>query len=186
VNRDDVIAGALDIVAERGHDELSIRGLARELGVSAPALYEYIESRDELLRSLAQHGYDGLRERWERISGTEREWLVESGVAYVAFAVDEPGLFTLMHRFSPGAILGEPGIEHPAASALFDDGIGHIKTAIAAGELRDDDPLDIAMALWAAAHGVASVSLLMPDRRGAEALARRVVEALLDGFRPMP
>ncbi len=185
MNREDVIVGALAVVAAHGHDALSIRGLARELGVSAPALYEYIDSRDELLRTLAQRGYDGLRARWNEIEGTEREWLVETGVAYVTFAVDEPGLFTVMHRFSPGAIFGEPGIEHPAASALFDEGIGHIEAAIESGEIRDDEPLDIAMALWAAAHGVASVSLLVPDMENPEALARRVVEALLDGLRPV-
>ena len=184
MNRDEIIERALTIVEADGADELSMRGLARDLGVSAPALYEHIESRDDLLRAIAQHGYGELGARWEEIDGTATEWLLATGRAYVAFAVDHPALFTLMHRFSPGAILGDPGIEHPAATALFDEGLNHVRAAIEAGELRPDDPLDIAFALWAAAHGVATVSIMIPGTDDATDLADRVIGGLLAGLRP--
>jgi AcrR family transcriptional regulator len=184
VNRDDIIEQALTIIEADGHDGLTMRGLARALGVSAPALYEYIESRDDLLRALAQRGYGELGSRWEDIDGTATEWLLATGRAYVAFAVDHPRLFTLMHRFSPGAILGDPGIEHPAATALFDEGLAHVQAAIDAGELRTDEPLDIAFSLWAAAHGVATVAIMLPGTDDATDLADRVIGGLLEGLRP--
>lgn len=184
MNLDEIVDGAMTVVERGGYDAVSMRGLARDLGVSAPALYEHIESRDQLLRLLAQQGYDQLHARWDLIAGTPLEWLLETGLAYVSFAVERPGLFMLMHRFSPGAIIGDPGIEHPAASALFDEGIDHIRAAIAAGDLRDDDPLDIAVALWAAAHGVAMVAIMTQGLGEPMELASRVVGGLLAGLRP--
>ena len=184
MNLDDIVERALAIVEAEGHDALSMRGLARDLGVSAPALYEHIESRDDLLRALAQHGFGELGSRWEDIDGDTTEWLLATGRAYVAFAVDHPRLFTLMHRFSPGAILGDPGVEHPAATALFDEGLAHVQAAIDAGELRPDEPLDIAFSLWAAAHGVATVAIMIPGTDDATDLADRVIGGLLAGLAP--
>ena len=184
MNRDDIVERALMIVEADGQDSLSMRGLARDLGVSAPALYEHIESRDDLLRALAQDGFGQLRARWEEIDGTAVEWLLATGQAYVAFAVEHPALFTLMHRFSPGAILGDPDIEHPAATALFEEGIAHVQAAIDAGELRPDEPLNISFALWAAAHGVATVAIMIPGLDDATDLADRVIGGLLAGLRP--
>ena len=185
MNQDDVVAAALDVLESSGSDELSIRGLARVLGVSAPALYEHIDSKDHLMRIVAQHGYDELSARWAHIDGPPLQWLLDTGRAYVDFAVERPALFTLMLRFSPDAIVVDPDVSHRAASALFDEGIDHIRSAIDAGDLRDDDPLDIAIALWAAAHGVATVALMTPGTSDVSAITDRVVGGLLAGLRPL-
>ena len=184
MHRDEIVDRALSVLEEEGEPSLSMRGLARDLGVSAPALYEYIESRDDLLRLLAQRGYDDLAERWQEIDGPPIKWLVETGQAYVAFAVDRPDLFTLMHRFAPEAIIGDPGIEHPAATLLFEEGLSQIRKAVDQGDLRSDDPLDVAVALWAAAHGVATVAIMTPDLVDHRALADRVLGGLLASWRP--
>ncbi|MEL7209240.1 MAG: TetR/AcrR family transcriptional regulator [Actinomycetota bacterium] len=184
MNQDQIIQQALALIETDGHDDLSLRGLARELGVSAPALYEHVDSKDHLLRLVAQNGYDELGERWGAIEGSPRDWLLDTGRAYVCFAVERPALFALMHRYSPAAIVGDPGVQHPAASTLFDEGLDHIRAAIEAGDLRDDDPLDIAIALWSAAHGVATVSVMIPDPDDPLALADRVIGGLLDGLKP--
>ena len=183
MNQDEIVAQALVMVEASGHDDLSLRGLAGELGVSAPALYEYIDSKEHLLRLVAQHGYDELAEGWKEIDGPPIEWLLGTGRVYVSFAVERPGLFALMHRFSPAAILGDPDVQHPAATALFDEGIARIQNAIDDGDLRPDDPVDIAIALWAAAHGVATVAIMTPDLSESGALAERVIGGLLDGLR---
>ena len=182
MNREDILDRALAIVEADGAEGLSMRGLGRDLGVSAPALYEHVESKEALLRTLAQRGFDEMSARWPDADCPPMQWLAETGRTYVRFAVENPALFTLMHRFSPGAIVGDPGIELPAASTLFDAGIDHIQAAIDSGDLRADDPLDIALALWAAAHGVATVSILVPDFDDPEALADRVVGGLLAGL----
>ncbi|GAA4611176.1 TetR/AcrR family transcriptional regulator [Saccharopolyspora hordei] len=40
------------LLVERGSDAVSLRAIARELGITAPALYRYYESREDLLRQL--------------------------------------------------------------------------------------------------------------------------------------
>ena len=184
MDRDQIVDRALTLVETEGDTALSIRGLARDLEVSAPALYEYIESRDDLLRLLAKRGFDELATRWQSIDGPPVDWLLQTGRAYVDYAVEHPNLFTLMHRFAPEAIIGDPGVEHPAATVLFDEGLVQIRAATAAGDLRDDEPLDLAIALWAAAHGVATVAIMTPGMQGADALADRVIGGLLSGLRP--
>ncbi|MEV0298698.1 TetR/AcrR family transcriptional regulator [Nocardia sp. NPDC050710] len=40
------------LLAEQGPDAVTLRAIARELGITAPALYRYYKSRDDLLESL--------------------------------------------------------------------------------------------------------------------------------------
>ena len=58
--RRDVKAVALDQVASGGTGAVSVNAIARELGVSGPALYRYFASRDELLSELAVDAYHDL------------------------------------------------------------------------------------------------------------------------------
>ena len=54
LERDGVVRVALRLLDERGLDGLSLRRLAAELGVKAPALYWYFESKQELLDEMAE------------------------------------------------------------------------------------------------------------------------------------
>ncbi|WP_433048745.1 TetR/AcrR family transcriptional regulator C-terminal domain-containing protein [Dactylosporangium sp. CS-033363] len=54
LDRERVIAAAIDLLDEAGLDGLSLRRLARELGVQAPALYWHFKNKQELLDQLAE------------------------------------------------------------------------------------------------------------------------------------
>ena len=47
--RDDVVQAAAGIAEEVGLEAVTMRGVAERLGVSMPALYKHVQSRDELL-----------------------------------------------------------------------------------------------------------------------------------------
>jgi TetR/AcrR family transcriptional regulator, tetracycline repressor protein len=49
LSRDDVLQAGLGVVADDGLDALSITSVARVLGVSGPAVYHYVESKDDLV-----------------------------------------------------------------------------------------------------------------------------------------
>ena len=54
---------ALEILREHGDAAISLRALAKQIGVSAPALYRHFVDRDSLLAELAITGFSALRER---------------------------------------------------------------------------------------------------------------------------
>ncbi|MGY1630117.1 TetR/AcrR family transcriptional regulator [Geodermatophilus sp. SYSU D01186] len=75
-------------LAEVGAAALSLRAVARELGMASSALYRYFPSRDDLLTRLIIDGYDALgaaaeaaddpaaapRERWLAVCRAVRAW----------------------------------------------------------------------------------------------------------------
>jgi len=58
--RDEIMGAALRQLADGGPQALSINAIAKELGVSGPALYRYFNGRDDLLTELAVDAYDDL------------------------------------------------------------------------------------------------------------------------------
>lgn len=57
LNRDTIVKAALDIIDSKGLESLSMRYLAKYLGVSAGALYPYVGSKEELTRALIDEAF---------------------------------------------------------------------------------------------------------------------------------
>ncbi|GLZ45062.1 TetR family transcriptional regulator [Actinomycetospora sp. NBRC 106375] len=62
LTRDDVVDAAVDLLAEVGLEGLSLRRLARELGVSAPTLYWHVADKRTLLDHVAERL---LADQWQ-------------------------------------------------------------------------------------------------------------------------
>ncbi len=60
-----ILDAALRQLAETGADGLSVRGVARELGMASSAIYRHIPSRDALLTDLIIEGYESLGQEAE-------------------------------------------------------------------------------------------------------------------------
>lgn len=57
---DQIKTAALDQLQTHGAEGLSLRAVARAVGLSAPGMYRYFDSRDDLLTALITEGYDDL------------------------------------------------------------------------------------------------------------------------------
>ncbi len=184
LRRDAIVARAVEIVDDGGPDALSLRALARDLGVSAPALYDHIRSKDDLLRLVAGAGYAELASRWVSLDPTDAEaWIRASSHAYVAFALERPGLFALMFRFRPAFVEGPGEVEDPAATAVFEVALGVVERASVEGGLRAAPPLELALGIWAAMHGVATVLSMSPELNQALWMVDLVIDGLLAGWK---
>jgi hypothetical protein len=84
--------------------------------------------------------------------------------------------------FRPNAIAIEADNELGAATDVFEAAQADVRLAIADGALADRDPVQLSLTLWAAVHGVATVSIVAPTV--AEAVAADVVDAMLAGLQP--
>ena len=91
-----VLAAAAEVIARDGVDQLNLRSLTAEIGVSHTAPRHHFGSREGVFTALACEGYDLLADALEDAAANGDFAAV--GVAYVLFAVQNPGHFAVMHR----------------------------------------------------------------------------------------
>ncbi|MEC4019064.1 TetR/AcrR family transcriptional regulator [Streptomyces sp. H27-D2] len=127
-------------LAAEGAAKLSLRAVARELGMASSALYRYFPSREELLTALIVDAYDALGEAAERALATAdrtdpaARWLAVCR-AVRHWALDRPHEYALIYG-SP-----VPGYTAPAETIAPASRVGHAlisvaRDAHAAGVLR--------------------------------------------------
>ncbi|MEI8080259.1 MAG: TetR/AcrR family transcriptional regulator [Actinomycetes bacterium] len=181
LNRAAVVMAARDIVVADGLEGLSLRRIAADLGVTAPALYAYVDDKVDLLRGVAELEFERLADRFDAIDTPDPLARIrEQAVAYVNHALEDPALFRVMFLFRPDWAQQPSVDELPAATKTFALGASAIDAAMASGALRSADPLLVAISVWAAAHGAASV-LLAGINLGAE-YESQVVATVIDNL----
>jgi AcrR family transcriptional regulator len=139
--RDDVKRVALSQLAASGPDGLSINAIAKELGVSGPALYRYFAGREELLTELIADAYDDLA---DALTGSRD--LDESARRYRAWALKQPHRYRLL--FGPPL----PGYD------------AHAERLVTAARRSMEVLLqfvgaDEAVVLWSRLHGFVSLEI---------------------------
>ena len=70
LSRELLVGRARAIVERDGAEAVTLRGLARDLGVTAPALYAYVDDKHDLLAAVATEHFDRLVSRFEAIDET--------------------------------------------------------------------------------------------------------------------
>src|SRR4051812_23042063 len=60
------------VLVEQGPDGLALRAVAREMGMTAPALYRYFDSREDLIEAVVADLYDELTHELERAIADSR------------------------------------------------------------------------------------------------------------------
>lgn len=160
--RMDILRAAREIIAEEGAGALSIRGIARRIGYSAPALYEYFSGKEAIAEALFVSGFERLREAMEAVERAEPDpeaRMRAMGAAYRRFAYTYPQEYQLMFsrpvpEFKPSDDLLE-NTAIPAFAPLQ----RAVAAGIAAGLFREGNPRDAATVAWATMHGLVSLDL---------------------------
>ncbi|KRD02200.1 MULTISPECIES: TetR/AcrR family transcriptional regulator [unclassified Streptomyces] len=128
-------------LASEGAAKLSLRAVARELGMVSSALYRYFPSRDDLLTALIIDAYDSLGESAEAahtaVAGAEplERWIAV-GEAVRAWALAHPHEYALIYG-SPVPGYSAPQSTVPAAARVGRLLIGIVRDA------RREDRLDV-------------------------------------------
>ena len=99
MERDILRIGREHLVAS-GPGGLSLRAVARDLGVVSSAVYRYVRSRDELLTLLVVDAYTELADAVDAAvadAGDPRDRMVAAGTAMRRWAVAEPARWALLY-----------------------------------------------------------------------------------------
>jgi AcrR family transcriptional regulator len=158
--RDEILKAACDLLVTGGLDALSMRKLATQLGVTAPALYRHYASKEAVLvdvvgeafKVFAQYLYRAVEGRApvERFSLTGR--------SYLAFALEHPQYYSLLHAAHD--IMGRDALPHEAtdhACAVGQFMVDRVREGMECGMLKPGPPETVARTIWAHAHGLVSI-----------------------------
>jgi len=123
-----LLDATLSIVASDGTTELSLRAVARRVGVSPQATYNHFRDRAALLCAAAEEGLKelarNLREARDGVHGPE-ERLLAIGIAYVTFASSHAAHFRLLSAPDLAAQLEDPGV-----SSAYQEAFGVVLSAV--------------------------------------------------------
>lgn len=174
------------MLAERGVDGLSLRELAREVGVSHGAPRRHFPDKQALLDGLAEEGYDELGRRLDAaLAGAEgdiAERLVIFARVYVQFAVEHRALIGLMHRPKSGS-RGER--LQQANDKAFAGPVRLLAEARSRGDIDPDTSGRVDMTFLALLQGLTVLAATgMNGDRPLDVLVSETVETLLSGLRP--
>jgi AcrR family transcriptional regulator len=140
----EILEAAWEIVRTEGLAALSLRDLARKVGMQAPSLYQYFGSKHAIYDAMFAQGYrDLLAARIERPAPAGiNDWLKDRARFFIQFCVDDPARYQLLfQRTIPGF---EPsGESYALAVEALDEG----RQALAAVGLTEPRHLDLWTAL---------------------------------------
>ncbi|MEU1116435.1 MULTISPECIES: TetR/AcrR family transcriptional regulator [unclassified Streptomyces] len=103
----EIVGAAESHIVEHGPHALSLRAVARDLGMTVQALYHYFPSRDDLVTALVTKAYDDLADAVQAATAaatattapdpSEPPGMVVAAEGYRRWAIDHPERFQLLY-----------------------------------------------------------------------------------------
>lgn len=187
--RQALIKAARDTLRE-GTNQLSVRAIARRVGVSHASAYYHFKDKTALIAAVAVVAFGELGEATAAVrkeTATPLESLKALASAYVTFALENPQEFRLMYL--PELRSDEVRTEVETAGRVgYERMTTLVSTLQNQGYLKKGDPEQLTISLWATVHGLATLMIDGPLYRnaqtaqGREALVSSAVEHLLFGL----
>ncbi|MBD0418897.1 TetR/AcrR family transcriptional regulator [Streptomyces sp. NPDC052309] len=181
-----LLAAAEHTLRERGAGSLSLRELAREVGVSHAAPGRHFKDKQALLNALALDGYDRLGQALDAADDPAlalEPRLTALARAYLGFAIDNAELLELMY-----ARKHDPDASEQMAAAV-ERTVGKLAQVVAdaqkRGEIIAGAPEELNLVTGATLHGMAAFiagGMLTPE--AALAGVETLVHHLLHGLKP--
>jgi AcrR family transcriptional regulator len=176
----DIVSGALALIDRTGSDEaVTLRAVAREVGIAAPSIYAHFPDRQAILMAAVVRIFDELAAAITRgidLAGADPVDRLTSGCqAYVAFGLEHPARYAVL--FSARRMAAQDYQPAPPArpfqagppplavgSEAFALLVNAIKACVTAGVSASSDVVADATAVWVALHGTVSLHTSLSRR----------------------
>ncbi|MFT7139238.1 MAG: AcrR family transcriptional regulator [Candidatus Azotimanducaceae bacterium] len=180
--REALIEEAIRLLEIEGLAGLTLRRVAREVGVSQAAPYSHFKDKQALLLAVCVAGYDRFSERMRTEAGgsTGPAYIAGLGRGYIYFALENPALFQLMFD---GELQDLP--ESAPSGPNFGEGYRMLDRGLAQFPIPyfEDDALSRAIS-WGVVHGLAQLLLsgrMKPEHHGYDGLDE-FIRSTMDKF----
>ncbi|NET59304.1 MAG: TetR/AcrR family transcriptional regulator [Symploca sp. SIO2E6] len=189
--RQSLIKAALELIAQKQDaSTLSLREVARRVGVSNAAPYRHFADKNALLAAVAEEGFyiltRYLHSSIENTSDDPLHQLQVSGVAYVKFAISHPSHYRVMF-----SAFKADNLCYPSLNAAGQEAFAVMMNAIASGQqlgkIKVGEPRQLAWVTWSLVHGLAMLlidhQLPIIDEQDIVAVAELATQSLINGMR---
>ncbi len=172
---EDIVDAAVALIEREGSAEaVTLRAVAREVGIAAPSIYPHFPDRDAILLAVVLRIFDELTEAiqhaTEAAGPAPADRLTAGCAAYVAYGLGHPARYGVLFagQHSPEGYCepvqlgpdGRPVLEWGAESfALL---VQAIQDCVRAGVSASTDPVADATAVWVAMHGMVTLRTALP------------------------
>jgi AcrR family transcriptional regulator len=180
--RSSILAAAREIASTEGWQSVTIRKIAELIEYSPPLIYEYFDSKEDLLLELVRMGYEKQLEAVEAAreasSDSPEKALLAMAHAWCRFAFDSPDLYQVMY--------GLGGVSFPVTE-LRNEGekigeamAGVLRDMLAKNGKEAEDIWEKVTLAWGTLHGLVALSMAGRIACGGEEAERLVGRAMRD------
>lgn len=161
-----VLKKAQQLFIRYGYENITMRRIALEVGVSPAAIYLYFKNKDEIMDSLCNEGFRFLY-REQQIAmqapiSDPLKKLAEMGRRYIRFGIQNKDYYEIMFLM--------PAPEKPKKIGLPQEentygekSLGCLRTVIQEcfdyGYFKSADPETVCVAMWSLVHGMVSLTI---------------------------
>jgi AcrR family transcriptional regulator len=156
-----LLDAAIAQIKEVGVEKLSLRSIARTVGVSQTAPYRHFKDKNQLLADVAAQAFTELYERSRSLIDPNANAITNiqtTGMTYLQYAIENPEKYrllfgnTIQNRRHYRAMI-------EAGEQSFQILIDQVERGIEAGDFIPGCSLLLANSLWTQVHGAASLIL---------------------------
>ena len=188
--RKTILSAAREILVAEGYEAISLRTIANVIEYSPASLYLHFKDKDAILQALIDEGFDELAERLRKVSDPgSLEGLIQKGLNYIQFAVDNPRLYEVMFLARSPQDQEHLRSMADAPPDCFVSLLEAVEAGQAQGIITRSLPVPIlAYTIWGQVHGIASIAIArqffwIPDDQ-IQTLFRESSKAVILGLKP--
>jgi AcrR family transcriptional regulator len=183
-----ILSAARELLDQQGVAAVAMRPVAERVGITPMAIYRHYADRASLLNAVADEGFLELAGRVQalHLKGDIQRRLMQVADVFLDSALQFPNLYELMFLVPRKGARVYPKDFRAGRSPTFSPSVNIISEAMRTGELRPDDPVEIAFELSALSHGLIVLYLggrVAQSEKEFRSLHLRSFRRYLDGLR---